>query len=84
MINGIVGDNGAFALMRARAQYADMANAVATKKAENARMREQWRRLETDPSAIEDIARRELDLIKPGEMLFIVRDAPGARKKEER
>ena len=32
------------------------------------------RRLREDPSAIEEQARRELGLIKPGEVLFIVKD----------
>jgi len=32
------------------------------------------RRLREDPSGIEDQARRELGLIKPGEVLFIVKD----------
>ena len=38
--------------------------------------REEARRLREDPSAIEDLARRELGLIKPGEKLFIVKDIP--------
>ena len=29
----------------------------------------------SDPATIEDLARRNLDLIKPGEKLFIIRDA---------
>ncbi|MGE3405088.1 MAG: septum formation initiator family protein [Vicinamibacterales bacterium] len=37
-------------------------------------MREEARRLREDPSAIEDIARRELGLIRPGEKLFILKD----------
>ena len=43
-------------------------------RTENARLREEARRLREDPAAIEEIARRELGLIKPGEKLFIVRD----------
>ena len=37
-------------------------------------MREEARRLREDPSAIEELARQELGLIKPGEKLFIVKD----------
>jgi cell division protein FtsB len=33
------------------------------------------RRLREDPSAIESVARRDLGLIKPGEKVFIVKDA---------
>ena len=46
---------------------------------ENAKLRETARRLKDDPSAIEEIARRELGLIKPGERVFIVKDVPPAK-----
>ena len=38
-------------------------------------LRLQAQRLKSDPAAVEDLARRNLDLIKPGEKLFIIRDA---------
>jgi cell division protein FtsB len=41
---------------------------------ENARLRDEARRLREDPRTIEEIARRELGLIKPGEKLFIIKD----------
>ena len=37
-------------------------------------LREQARRLREDPAAIEDQARRQLGLIKPGEMVFFIKD----------
>ena len=37
-------------------------------------LRDMARRLREDPAAIEEQARRELGLIKPGEVLFIVKD----------
>ena len=80
VVNSVVGEHGALALMRARAQYADLAQTVARAKAENARLREESRRLKTDPAAVEEILRRELGLIKPGEKLFIIRDVPAPTK----
>ena len=41
---------------------------------ENAELRDMARRLREDPAAIEEQARRELGLIKHGEVLFIVKD----------
>jgi cell division protein FtsB len=35
--------------------------------------------LKEDPAAIEEVARRELGLIKPGERLFILKDVPPAK-----
>ena len=37
-------------------------------------LREEARRLHEDPAAIEEIARRELGLMSPGEKLFIIKD----------
>jgi len=79
VVNGIVGEHGAIALMRAKGQHAEIARAVAEAKARNARLIEQSRRLQTDPAAIEEVLRRELGLIKPGEKLFIIRDVPAAK-----
>ena len=66
--------------MRARREYDTAAAAVARQRAENARLREQARRLREDPEAIEEIARRELGLIRPGEKVFIIQDAPPAAR----
>jgi len=43
-------------------------------KQENAGLREQIRRLREDPEAIEAIARQDLGLMRPGEILVIVKD----------
>ena len=74
VVDGLVGDRGLLAMLRARQDNDTMAAAIARQRAENAQLREIVRRLREDPSAIEEIARRELGLIKPGERLFIVRD----------
>ena len=66
-------------MMRARHEYDQLAASILRQRAENARLREQARRLREDPGAIEEIARRELGLIKPGERVFIVKDIPPAK-----
>ena len=55
---------------------------VARQRAENARLREEARRLREDPDAIEEIARRELGLIRRGEKVFIIKDAQPAKRAE--
>ena len=74
MIDALVGDKGLLAMLQARQQYRSLEQSLAAAKTENARLREDARRLREDPAAIEEIARRELGLIKPGEKLFIVKD----------
>jgi len=76
LVDALVGDRGLVATMRARQQYDGLAGTIARQRAENARLAEEARRLKEDPSAIEEIARRELGLIKPGEKVFIVKDVP--------
>jgi cell division protein FtsB len=72
--DGLVGDRGLLAMLRARQQHDELAASIARTRAENARLREEARRLREDPSVIEEIARRELGLIRPGETVFIVKD----------
>jgi cell division protein FtsB len=81
IVDGLVGDRGLLAMLRARHEYDELAASIARQRADNARLREQARRLREDPTAIEEIARRELGLIKPGERVFIVKDIPPAKTK---
>jgi cell division protein FtsB len=76
IVDGLVGERGLVAMLRARHEYDELAASVSRQRAENARLRDQARRLREDPSAIEEIARRELGLIRPGERVFIVKDIP--------
>jgi cell division protein FtsB len=79
VVDGLVGDRGLLAMLRARHEYDQLSATIAKQRAENARLRETARRLKDDPSAIEEIARRELGLIKPGERVFILKDIPPAK-----
>jgi cell division protein FtsB len=74
VVDALVGEQGLFAMMRARRQAEELAATIARQRAENARLREEVRRLTEDPSAIEEVARRELGLIRPGEKVFIIKD----------
>jgi cell division protein FtsB len=79
VVDAIVGEKGLIAMVKARQQYEALEDSLARARAENARLREEARRLREDPVTIEEIARRELGLMKPGERLFIIRDVRPAR-----
>jgi cell division protein FtsB len=79
VVDGLVGDRGLLAMLRARQEGDQLSATIARERAENARLRDQARRLRDDPTAIEEIARRELGLIKPGERVFIIKDVPPAK-----
>ena len=74
IVDGLVGDRGFLAMLRARRQYAELSATLERQRADNARLREEARRLREDPGAIEELARRELGLIRPGEKVFIIKD----------
>jgi cell division protein FtsB len=80
VVDSLVGDRGLLATLRARQEYDELARTIAYERAENARLRDEARRLTEDPKAIEEIARRDLGLIRPGEKVFIVKDVAAPSK----
>jgi cell division protein FtsB len=74
IIDALVGDRGFLAMLKARQQYRAVETSLVGARADNAQLRERARQLREDPQAIEEIARRELGLIRPGEKLFIIKD----------
>lgn len=75
LVDALIGDKGLVERMRARQHYEQAAAELDAVRRENAGMREKIQRLKDDPAAIESIARDELGFIRPGELLFILRDA---------
>lgn len=74
VVDAVAGEKGLLALLQARREYSALERSLERARTENAELREMARRLREDPNAIEEQARRELGLIKPGEVLFIVKD----------
>lgn len=78
VMDALVGDRGVLERLRAREQFQVVSQSIEVLRQENAQLRHDIRRLRDDPSAIEFLAREELGLIKPGEVLFIIRDVKPA------
>jgi cell division protein FtsB len=74
VVDALVGDKGLLDTMRASRQYAELSASLARTRHDNARMRDEIRRLKEDPAAIESIAREELGLMREGEVLFVIHD----------
>ena len=81
LIDAVVGERGLLATLRARQTYDANAVAIERQREENVRLREHVLRLKDDPAVIEELARGELGLMRPGEKVFIVKDLkpPAAR-----
>jgi cell division protein FtsB len=75
LAESIFGERGFTAMIEARRQHDAVQFSLDKLRAENAALRARARRLREDPDAIEEIARRDLRLLAPGEIVFIVKDA---------
>ena len=70
--DALVGENGWFERHREQERLAQTSAELARVQQENAELQVRARRLEAaDPAVIEDLARRKLEMLKPGEVLFI-------------
>lgn len=72
LVNAIVGDRGLLETWRARRDYAALSGGITQLKDENRSLRDEARRLREDPKEIEAVARHDLGLIRPGEVLVVV------------
>jgi cell division protein FtsB len=79
MVNALIGEKGYLANLQARQEFQDVNESLQQLKAENTRLTEDARRMRTDPRALEDSARSQLGLIKPGETLITLRDRAASR-----
>ncbi|MCX6553239.1 MAG: septum formation initiator family protein [Acidobacteria bacterium] len=70
------GDRGLVQVIEARRELASLERDVARLRDQNRALQRDVQRLTDDPSAIEELARRDLGLIRPGEVVFILRDRP--------
>jgi cell division protein FtsB len=73
--DALVGENGLVERMRATRRHQELKGTLNGLREENTTLRQRARRLRSeDPTIVEDLARRHLGMIKPGEVLFIIKD----------
>jgi cell division protein FtsB len=71
-VNALIGERGLSETLRARRHFNAAVAELSRLQYENATLADAIRRLQHDPSTIESVARAELGLIKPGEILVVV------------
>jgi cell division protein FtsB len=74
LVNGLFGERGLMQSIRARRAFASAARDLARLKHDNATLRDQVRRLRSDPATIESIAREDLGLMRRDEILVTLKD----------
>lgn len=78
MVNALVGENGYLATVRAEREYNALEASLTHRRLENQQLVEEARRLRQDPAALEEEAKRELGMVRPGETLVIIKKRPPA------
>jgi cell division protein FtsB len=80
LADALVGERGLVATTRARRQSDELTATVMQLRHENTQLHDTAERLRTDPTTIESLARETLGLIRPGEVLVVVKDVAAATK----
>lgn len=76
----ILGNRGLIRLYHLRQDKAALAQEIDRLGAANAVLADEVRAMRTDPSRLEAIAREDLGLVKPGELVFAFPPAPTPRQ----
>jgi cell division protein FtsB len=74
IVHEIFGANGYLALRRKRQELQDLQLQVEQLKQENQKLEEQVKALKSDPKAVEKLAREEMKLARPGEIIYVLPD----------
>ncbi len=72
----VFGERGLMDVHRSRQDLQDIRAKVKAKKEAVARLQSEVTRLETDPEALERVAREQLNLAKPGEIIILLPREP--------
>jgi cell division protein FtsB len=72
LATGLFGDHGLTESLRAGGTYAQAQHDLGDLRQENTRLRDEIRRLRDDPVTIESVARGELGMVRPGELLVTI------------
>lgn len=80
LLNALFGDRGFIELLKAHEELQSLEQEIAMLETETQQLLEEVRALKTSPIAIERLAREQLGLAKPNELILLIRDRePGSR-----
>ena len=74
VVDALIGEKGLMESMRARRHYREVTASLEALRRDNAKLRDEVRRLNEDPATIESVAREDLGLIRAGEVVFILKE----------
>jgi cell division protein FtsB len=77
LLQDIFGTHGVLAMRRSQKEAATIQMEINQLNEENRRLQDRVKALKTDPAEIERIAREEMGLARPGEIIFKIPAKPG-------
>jgi len=87
IVHELFGEHGYLALRRRRQELETLQTEVKRLQEENQKLEQEIKALKSDPNAIEKLAREQLKLARPGEVIYALpekppeKEAPAAAKK---
>jgi cell division protein FtsB len=78
LLNALFGDRGLLELLRARQEIESLDREIAALRETNQTLLEDIRHLKSSPLAVERLARENLGLVKPGEVVLLIQEAGAA------
>jgi cell division protein FtsB len=84
VLQDVFGTHGVLAMRRSQREAGEIRKEIQKLNDENRQLQDRVKDLKSDPQAIEEIARKEMGLAKPGELIFKlpVKQAPAAAETE--
>lgn len=76
--HAVTGENGWISYRQKRAEYQRLQKEMDRMDEENQRLDQEIKALKSDPKAIEKEAREQLRYAKPGEVIYLLPEQPGA------
>jgi cell division protein FtsB len=74
IVHEIFGENGYLAMRRKQQEFESLQLQIEKLKQENQRLEEQIKSLKSDPKAIEKLAREQMKMARPGELIYVLPD----------
>ncbi len=78
----VFGDNGLLALRRQKLEYESLQRQIQQLQEENQKLEQQIKALKSDPKAIEQKAREQLRLARPGEIILTLPEKDSKSEKQ--
>lgn len=78
IVHEIFGEHGYLALRRQKKEFEALQLQIQKLQQENQQLEEQIKALKSDPKAIEKLAREQLRLARPGEIIYVLPEKQGS------